>query len=179
MGREGVKIQTYGPKKGTSVLGAPVYWYFAEALGTDGRYHSTSVESSPTQHVDLQESFRNSAATALKHLMMERSVWQETWDDLTVEGVRDALIDNEDVGDWELHEGSFDPNAWGDLGPVEHVASVGGSEGAGEVMYYVVKCGSRYFRKEGYYASWDGSRWDGRFREVHPVEKTITVWDDK
>lgn len=37
----------------------------------------------------------------------------------------------------------------------------------------------RYFRKQGYYASYDGSTWDGDFHEVWPKKKEITVWVTK
>ena len=67
------------------------------------------------------------------------------------------------------------------LGTVKHVDSHGGHEGAGEEMWVVFSVTdgdvSRIFRKDGYYASWDGSDWDGDFREVKPKLKTITVWE--
>lgn len=172
-----MKIQTWGPKEDFDHQGR-WYAYFAEALGTDGKYHIMSFRQAPSSDIEVQENCRKAAAASLKQHMFVKGVWQDTWDDLSVEEVRSRLLSN-DVGHWELHEGSFDPNDWGDLGPVEHVASVGGSEGSGELMYYVLKCGSRYFRQEGYYASWDGSRWDGKFREVQGVERTIVVWEDK
>lgn len=39
--------------------------------------------------------------------------------------------------------------------------------------------GTRYFRKDGFYQSHYGTDWDGEFREVRPVEKTITVYEAK
>lgn len=39
--------------------------------------------------------------------------------------------------------------------------------------------GTRYFRKDGFYQSHYGTDWDGEFREVKPVEKTITVYEAK
>lgn len=38
----------------------------------------------------------------------------------------------------------------------------------------------RYFKKSGYYSSYgDGTSWDGGFREVFPVTKTITTFEEK
>lgn len=37
--------------------------------------------------------------------------------------------------------------------------------------------GEQYFRKEGYYASHYGYDWDGDFKEVRPVEKTVIVYE--
>lgn len=34
-----------------------------------------------------------------------------------------------------------------------------------------------FFKKEGNYASYDGSSWDGSFKEVRPTEKTILVYE--
>lgn len=59
--------------------------------------------------------------------------------------------------------------------------SVGGHEGDGEVRYIVVSISdgtdTRWFRKDGYYASYDGTTWDGVLREVKPVEKTVTFYE--
>ncbi|UKD50774.1 hypothetical protein L3Q65_00320 (plasmid) [Amycolatopsis sp. FU40] len=38
----------------------------------------------------------------------------------------------------------------------------------------VLRVGERYFAKHGYYSSFEGSNvWDGLFREVSPVTKTV------
>lgn len=50
-------------------------------------------------------------------------------------------------------------------------------EGGGEQIYVVIKVGTQYFRKDGYYLSHDGSYWDGDVVEVRPIEKTITVYE--
>jgi hypothetical protein len=63
------------------------------------------------------------------------------------------------------------------LGRVEFVEQVGGGEGEGEHVHLVLRVGDRYFKKEGYYASYDGTTWDGDFREVKPAEKTIMVYE--
>ncbi|XVU22559.1 hypothetical protein ACQPZJ_35565 [Actinoplanes sp. CA-054009] len=56
-----------------------------------------------------------------------------------------------------------------------------GGEGGGEdiEMIFEISDGlfTRYFRKTGYYYSYDGSNWDGGFSEVKPAQKTITVYE--
>lgn len=39
------------------------------------------------------------------------------------------------------------------------------------------KPNERTFKKDGYYSSYDGATWDGRFDEVKKTTKTITVWE--
>lgn len=60
------------------------------------------------------------------------------------------------------------------FGRLEVVEYDGGGEGHGEYIFCVFKIGDRYFRKTGYYASFDGSNWDGALEEVKPFEKTVT-----
>lgn len=62
------------------------------------------------------------------------------------------------------------------------VAEDFGGEGMGDVMYLVLMVKNpdgtiQYFRKDGYYVSYDGGTWDGDFREVKPQQKTITVYE--
>lgn len=69
-----------------------------------------------------------------------------------------------------------------ELGTVQVVDSVGGYEDDGAYVHLVLKVTSdegnvRWFKKEGYYASYDGTSWDGDFSEVHPREKTIVVYE--
>ncbi|MEV6638072.1 hypothetical protein AB0M54_45855 [Actinoplanes sp. NPDC051470] len=37
--------------------------------------------------------------------------------------------------------------------------------------------GVRYFRKSGWYSSYNGTDWDGQFTEVQPKVKTVTVFE--
>jgi hypothetical protein len=60
---------------------------------------------------------------------------------------------------------------------VKFVAGETGGEGSAEDIWLVIKVGDQYFRKEGWYYSHDASHWDGDLREVHPEEKTITVYE--
>lgn len=104
----------------------------------------------------------------------------ENWDHMTVDEVRGVLGASE-YDWWEYHEG-FDTEAefpeLESLGAMRHIESVGGTSGSGEYMAVVLQLGSRTFRKEGHYASWDADRWDGPFREVQPVQKMVTVWEE-
>lgn len=45
--------------------------------------------------------------------------------------------------------------------------------------FLVFEFENRYFRVQGYLDSHAGGLWDGRLHEVEPVEKTITVWENK
>lgn len=36
----------------------------------------------------------------------------------------------------------------------------------------------RFFRKLGYYSSYDGYEWDGKFREVQAKQKVVTYYED-
>jgi hypothetical protein len=41
----------------------------------------------------------------------------------------------------------------------------------------IIKVDNRYFKKVGYYDSWESSSWDGTLTEVRPREKTVTVYE--
>jgi hypothetical protein len=65
---------------------------------------------------------------------------------------------------------------------VEKVEFDTGGEGHAEDIYMVVKTtdvdgAEQYWRKDGYYASYDGSSWDGDFREVSAVERVVTFYE--
>lgn len=62
------------------------------------------------------------------------------------------------------------------LGAVTEVDSGGGMD-EGSNLFTVLEIGTRFFRKSGYYASHDGSYWDGSFKQVRPREKLITVYE--
>lgn len=63
------------------------------------------------------------------------------------------------------------------LGPVTLVDSDGGFSGGGEHVSRIFRIAGRHFRKTGYYASYDGTTWDGPFTEVKPVDKTVTFYE--
>lgn len=45
--------------------------------------------------------------------------------------------------------------------------------------YIILKVGDRFFKKTGYYSSWDGGGMDGPWFEVEKIEKTIYVWEKR
>lgn len=67
------------------------------------------------------------------------------------------------------------------IGVVTVVDSQTGGEGSAEYIYIVFKVeldgSTRFFKKEGYYASYDGSNWDGDFKEVTPIERTVVFYE--
>lgn len=82
---------------------------------------------------------------------------------------------------WDEWDGKSEPVAVPNLGWVHVVENVGG-EGQGDHQHMVFKVldfagGARFFKKTGYYSSFDGGEWDGDFEEVKPVEKTVTVYE--
>ncbi|HEU4967294.1 MAG TPA: hypothetical protein VFT53_07565 [Candidatus Saccharimonadales bacterium] len=71
------------------------------------------------------------------------------------------------------------------LGNVSLAESFGG-EGQGDQYYLVFKVefdtsgivmDTRYYRVDGYWASYDGGEYDGPFYEVQPVEKMVTFYE--
>lgn len=68
------------------------------------------------------------------------------------------------------------------LGTVTTVDSYGG-EGEGDRYWVVVKVemedgsGTRWFRKDGWYASYVGGSFDGDMIETSPKEKTVVVYE--
>lgn len=57
-----------------------------------------------------------------------------------------------------------------------------GGEGHAEEVYMVFKTididgAVQYWRKDGYYASYAGSEWDGDLREVELVERTVVFYE--
>lgn len=60
---------------------------------------------------------------------------------------------------------------------IKVVADHGGGEGSGEERWIVIEVGGRLFRKDGYYASYEGSTFDSDLREVRAVEKPVTFYE--
>lgn len=63
------------------------------------------------------------------------------------------------------------------------VVATGGGMDKGSNAYLVLRvldsAGTEsFYRKDGFYASYDGFTWDGDFYEVQPKEKTVTVYED-
>lgn len=91
-----------------------------------------------------------------------------------------------DQGNAEYYAWSF----WRDEASVERVSglgiarpvdSVGSGEGESEHIHVVVEVAdgetTRFFKKNGYYSSYDGTYWDGTFYEVRPYTRTVTVYE--
>ena len=86
--------------------------------------------------------------------------------------------------DWELNrkaDASGGVYIRGRFVPVTVVESETGHEGDWDIgVYVIISAGDQYFRKTGRYQSHVGTDWDrGPLREVHPVEKTVMVFEDK
>ncbi|WP_099021224.1 hypothetical protein [Mycolicibacterium palauense] len=67
-----------------------------------------------------------------------------------------------------------------DIGIAELSEQFGG-EGQGDQYWAVVKIlgekgETRYFRRDGWYASFDGGYYEGPTDEVYPATETVTVW---
>lgn len=77
---------------------------------------------------------------------------------------------------WADEVNSGEPIEVERLGQVETINTYTGGEGGGEDCELLFKVGDRFFQKVGYYASYDGTYWDGDFSEVRPELKTITVY---
>lgn len=78
----------------------------------------------------------------------------------------------------------------GEIGDALEIPGVGkvsieathGGEGEGDQAWVVLRIEhedgtTKFYRKDGYYASYDGAEFDGDFRQVVPTPKTITVYE--
>jgi len=88
--------------------------------------------------------------------------------------------DEYDWHEWKYEVGTESIDVVG-LGVVTVVDEYGG-EGQGDEYWIAFRVEFaegpiRFFRMNGYYASYDGGTFDGPFEEVQPVEKTITVFE--
>lgn len=85
-------------------------------------------------------------------------------------------------GWYEWREANNEPVQVPELGTVEVVNTEGGGEGEGEYVHIVFKVTDlsgtvRHYKKVGYYASFDGTTWDGDFSAVEPKQKVVTVFE--
>ncbi|WP_280485393.1 hypothetical protein [Nocardia cyriacigeorgica] len=113
---------------------------------------------------------------------------------LSVDKVRDLLESYEDDGysggwSWWAYESNHNDGVEvPGLGKVWVVEHIGGGEGGGEHVHLVLKIRmepeagrtwrrTRYFQKNGYYASFNGTDWDGGFFEVQQVERRVTMYE--
>lgn len=107
-----------------------------------------------------------------------------TTDEIT-ESAPDESSENSWAGSWweELADSNdgykSEITLRGNTVEVEKVASKPAEEGGGDTIFVVIRIGTQFFKKEGYYVSHDGEYWDGYLTEVFPEEKTITVYEPK
>jgi len=105
-----------------------------------------------------------------------------------------AYDNDDDDYTYKYNNGSDSINwsklAWSLEGEPKHVSGLGivelvedyGGEGMGDTRYVVIKVTNNdgdetYYRKDGYYASYDGSTFDGDFREVTPRDRVVTYYE--
>jgi hypothetical protein len=62
-------------------------------------------------------------------------------------------------------------------GTVKNLESSTDYDDGQEQRVMILQIGERFFKKVGYYDSWDSSNWDGDLTEVRPREKTVTVYE--
>lgn len=101
----------------------------------------------------------------------------ETWEEVE----EDFNPESEYPRIWDELAWAFDkPKAIEGLGEVLVVENHGG-EGQGDERWVVFKVtndeGEFYYRKDGYYASYDGSTWDGSFGQVQKTERLVTFYE--
>lgn len=93
----------------------------------------------------------------------------------------DDILEGSDFWGYEGQE--HEPFEVPDFGTLAYVDGETGGEGSAEYIWQVWSVtdadGVQYFKKDGYYMSYDGSNWDGALYEVEPFEKTVTDWRTK
>lgn len=96
----------------------------------------------------------------------------------------DAILTLEGYGVWFQVAGHS--QGVPDLGRVQEIESVnsgydsyGDSDGPCHLILKVTDDDGEtiYVRKTGYSSSYDGVNWDSSLIRVHPVTKTVTVWE--
>lgn len=92
----------------------------------------------------------------------------------------ESLLEGSDF--W--HEGEGESIKLDDEHTATFVDGETGGEGSAEYIWQVwsvkdAEGNEQFFRKTGYYMSYDGSTWDGDLIEVVPFEKTVTDWKTK
>ena len=106
---------------------------------------------------------------------------------LTAKQVEEAVSEFEGSSDYESE---VDGDIYGDLHyfasydkkktlevpglPTLKPVEAYGGEGEGDDYWVVFQCGDQYFRKDGWYASYDGGYLDGELYEVKPKQVTVT-----
>jgi pullulanase/glycogen debranching enzyme len=105
--------------------------------------------------------------------------------DYTYTNYRDEVVESTLEGSDFWHEaGDAGDLQLDDKHTAHFVDGETGGEGSAEYIWQVwsvkdAEGNVQYFKKEGYYMSYDGSNWDGTLFEVEPYEKTVTDWRTK
>lgn len=85
------------------------------------------------------------------------------------------IDDYGDFWEWFLEEGNKDKTVLVGEHTFEYVTN--GEEGFDNGLYIIFEIDGVLYRKDGWYASHDGTYWDGSVYPTKAVEKTITVWE--
>lgn len=114
---------------------------------------------------------------------VSRYVKVKTVDDLTASEVETLLEEYaEDEGGWaywDYEVGTGETLEVVGLGDVTIVHKEGKHKWESDLVIVVKLENGRHFEKKGYYASYEGSTWDGPFTEVTPTTEVITVFKPK
>lgn len=113
----------------------------------------------------------------------EPALIEEGWEinKKNIESIVEDIKNNVDDWSYEVHAPINLGDGW--IFELEH--REGGGEGDGDthwVVFSFCKEGvspKRYFRIDGYYASYDGAYLDGTPYEVETKERVVTVWESK
>ena len=114
----------------------------------------------------------NDVETALFELTVKHYEWVDSVDDVSWDQVQEVFF-------WSDKDSypSDDLDSW-----VSGVMTQGGGEGDGEYTCMVFKLVNRstqeetFFKMEGYYASYDGTSWDGNLHQVRATQKLVTFY---
>lgn len=83
-------------------------------------------------------------------------------------------------GSYSFYEGLWDGDASQRETPYGKVRKIDSStdyEDGLEQRVMILQIGDSFYKKVGYYNSWDRSNWDGNLTEVRPREKMVTVYE--
>ncbi len=101
-----------------------------------------------------------------------------TFDDIR-ESYKAEVGDDDEFEYGVLHDDFYGDkeNKWTVDHGYELLERVGGGEGGAEECHSAFKLDGKIYRMDYSYMSYNGYNFDGVFKEVHPVEKTVTVYE--
>lgn len=120
------------------------------------------------------------ADKAIEYLTIAYIAIQKTWYEDHPQYIMPDFEEDKDDYSWDAFTEIEEVNVNGVV--VKQVEKQGGGEGSGEHMHVVFSFTFpdgqvEYWRKEGYYASFDGGYWDGDFSKVQPVQRVVTFYE--